>query len=103
MPKARKRGRRIVVETKQDTSATLGRRSVTYQRELVTCGKAKCGKLHGPYWYAYWRTTQGELFESARVVKRYIGKHFKQLTRADVHATEKPKAKSLPKKAGKKK
>lgn len=49
---------------------------VTYQRELVRCGKARChcssssGKLHGPYWYAYhWR--------GGRVRKLYIGKFLK--------------------------
>jgi hypothetical protein len=30
----------------------------TYRHELVRCGRESCkcveGKLHGPYWYAYW-------------------------------------------------
>lgn len=30
--------------------------SVTYQRELIQCGKPKCKRWHGPYWYAYWTT-----------------------------------------------
>lgn len=42
-------------------------RSVTYQRELVKCGKPKCRKWHGPYWYAYW--TWGK-----RTRTLYIGK-----------------------------
>lgn len=48
---------------------------VTYQRELVRCGKPRChcskgGKPHGPYWYAYhWR--------GGRVRKLYIGKFLK--------------------------
>ena len=28
--------------------------SVTYQLELVQCGKRKCRRWHGPYWYGYW-------------------------------------------------
>jgi hypothetical protein len=44
-----------------------------YQREWVRCGKLLCkcaganGKLHGPYWYMYWR-------EKGRLRSRYIGK-----------------------------
>jgi hypothetical protein len=41
--------------------------SVTYQRELVKCGKPRCRKWHGPYWYAYW--TRG-----IRTRSLYIGK-----------------------------
>lgn len=45
-----------------------GRRyAVTYQLELVKCGKAKCRKWHGPYWYAYWSV--GE-----RTRTLYVGK-----------------------------
>jgi len=40
----------------------------TLRLELVKCGKPGCRKLHGPYWYGYWRT-------GARVQKKYIGKH----------------------------
>ena len=45
----------------------LGGSSVTYQLELVQCGKRKCRKWHGPYWYAYW--TAG-----GRTRSLYIGK-----------------------------
>jgi hypothetical protein len=45
----------------------LERYSVTYQLELVTCGKPRCLKRHGPYWYAYW--TMGR-----RTRSLYIGK-----------------------------
>ncbi len=45
----------------------LGGASVTYQLELVQCGKPKCRKWHGPYWYAYW--TSG-----GRTRSLYIGK-----------------------------
>lgn len=43
----------------------------TYRLEFVRCGKASCkcaeGKLHGPYWYAYWS-------EGSRTKTQYIGK-----------------------------
>jgi hypothetical protein len=43
----------------------------TYRLELVSCGKARCkcveGKLHGPYWYAYWS-------EGGRTKSQYVGK-----------------------------
>ncbi len=42
-----------------------------YQLEGVRCGKKNChcaeGKLHGPYWYAYWT-------EGGRTKSQYIGK-----------------------------
>jgi hypothetical protein len=52
--------------------ASVSIASVTYQYELVRCGKASClacggGPSHGPYWYAYWR-------DGARTRKKYIGK-----------------------------
>jgi len=43
----------------------------TYRLESIRCGKEKCkcnrGKLHGPYWYSYTRTTD-------KVTSQYIGK-----------------------------
>jgi hypothetical protein len=43
----------------------------SYRLELVKCGKQACrcatGKLHGPYWYKYWR-------EGEKVRCEYIGK-----------------------------
>ena len=42
--------------------------NATYRREMVRCGKKSCAKLHGPYWYAYWK-------QGSRLRKRYIGKH----------------------------
>lgn len=45
-----------------------------YQLEQVRCGKAKCKcaganeKLHGPYWYTYWR-------EDGKLKSRYVGKN----------------------------
>lgn len=47
---------------------------VTYQLEHVLCGKSKCKKLHGPYWYAYWKVEQ-------RMHKRYVGKKFHVIDR----------------------
>jgi hypothetical protein len=34
--------------------AHLGR--ITLQRKLILCGKPRCSKFHGPYWYAFWKT-----------------------------------------------
>ena len=43
----------------------------TYRLELVRCGKGGCrcvdGKLHGPYWYAYWS-------EGGKTKSQYVGK-----------------------------
>lgn len=43
----------------------------TYRLEHVSCGKERCrcaaGKLHGPYWYAYWT-------EDGKTKSHYIGK-----------------------------
>lgn len=43
----------------------------TYRLEFVRCGKKSCkcaeGKLHGPYWYAYWS-------EGGKTMSQYIGK-----------------------------
>ena len=47
--------------------------AVTYQLEFVQCGKAKCRKWHGPYWYAYTR-------KDGRARSLYIGKEFRTLT-----------------------
>lgn len=44
----------------------------TYRLESVRCGKKGCkcadGKLHGPYWYAYWS-------EDGKTRSQYVGKH----------------------------
>lgn len=47
-------------------------RGITYELRHVLCGKAKCRKLHGPYWYAYW--TAG-----GRVRTAYVGKKFQRV------------------------
>ena len=52
-PKKKKRRRNPVVEVSPHHDKHDGA-SVTYQRELIQCGKPKCKRWHGPYWYAYW-------------------------------------------------
>ena len=60
---------REVVEQKQ-----VG--SISYQLELVKCGKATCTKCpHGPYWYGYYR-------RGKRMVSKYVGKDFKLLDKS---------------------
>ncbi|MGB3300008.1 MAG: DUF6788 family protein [Phormidesmis sp.] len=67
-PEVKPKQDREIIETKQE-----GR--VTYQSELVKCGKGNCrcatdGQLHGPYWYAYRK--QGQKLKSW-----YVGKELK--------------------------
>lgn len=62
----------------------VGTRFLTYQREYVTCGKAGCSRLHGPYWYAYWQ-------RDGESKSRYIGVVFRVLTFEQVRATERSK------------
>lgn len=69
-PEIKQASNREVVETTQ-----VGR--ITYQSELVRCGKLNCGcatqgRLHGPYWYGYRR-------EKGRLKSWYIGREFKLL------------------------
>jgi hypothetical protein len=47
--------------------------TITYQLQRRRCGRASCracqeGPGHGPYWYAYWRGSDGKLRSG------YIGK-----------------------------
>lgn len=51
--------------------------SVTYQLERVQCGKPRCARWHGPYWYAYWSA-------GGRTRSLYIGKKLRPA--ADVAA-----------------
>lgn len=48
----------------------------TYRLESVRCGKKGCkcadGKLHGPYWYAYW-------LENGKTKSQYVGKKFRRI------------------------
>src|SRR3569623_2209451 len=60
------RGKNPVVQVATRHDRLLGA-SVTYQLERVRCGKPKCRKWHGPYWYAYF--TMGNATRTL-----YIGK-----------------------------
>lgn len=47
---------------------------ITYQLELVNCGKQRCqkcanGPSHGPYWYGYYWDSKRK-----KMVSRYLGK-----------------------------
>lgn len=59
----------------REVLATHLRGQITYQQELVCCGKENCkcatGELHGPYWYAYYR-------EGGKMHSAYIGKEIKK-------------------------
>lgn len=74
-------GSKIVHQVEHDSGGPGGA-AVTYQHELVRCGKARCkpcaggGFPHGPYWYAYWS-------EGGRKRKRYIGRDFMTLREKD--------------------
>jgi hypothetical protein len=73
-------------ETAPESVGTKGREVVEtarmgdrlYQLERVCCGKVGCkcagenGKLHGPYWYAYWR-------EEGKLKSRYVGKQLRRI------------------------
>ena len=77
---SRPRGASESRHEKIEESAADGR---TYRLESVRCGKKGCrcadGKLHGPYWYAYW-------LEGGKTRSRYVGK---KLARAQEPAGEK--------------
>lgn len=65
IPEQTKSGREVVRVKKE--------RGVTYQQEMVKCGKKSCTKCpHGPYWYAYGRTRLG-----GKITSQYIGKELK--------------------------
>jgi hypothetical protein len=76
----RKCASRNVLETRTGSD---GIHTVLYQRERVRCGKKGCpcttatGRLHGPYWYAYWKV-------GGRTRKKYIGKDFRELAPASL-------------------
>ncbi len=57
---------------------------IHYRQELVKCGKPACrscksGPSHGPYWYAYART-------SAFLKKSYVGKLLPELVEREAVA-----------------
>jgi hypothetical protein len=53
----------------------------TYRLERIRCGKENCkcaeGKLHGPYWYAYWT-------KNGKTKSQYIGKKLPKRSKAGV-------------------
>lgn len=74
-----------IVDTKQRRDGT---RFLTYQLELVRCNKPGCHRLHGPYWYAYWK-------RGGRTRKRYIGRVWRELTHEQLRATERSEERKL--------
>lgn len=64
--KKRRPAPRQIVRTKASLDR-IGDSAVCYQLERVKCGKGKCRKWHGPYWYAYWSA-------AGRTRTLYIGK-----------------------------
>lgn len=67
---SKKRGRVAVKQHKVLHARRTARK--TYRLELVCCRRKSCkcveGKLHGPYWYAYWS-------EGGKTRSHYVGKH----------------------------
>ena len=68
------------------THDDLGGSSVTYQLELVQCGKPKCRRWHGPYWYAYWSA-------GGRTRSLYIGKRLRPAAEVATELVERRKSK----------
>jgi len=65
-----KRGKRaaqaqVAPATEREIAARVPR-GATFRLQLVRCGKARCRKWHGPYWYAYW-------FAGGRTRSAYVG------------------------------
>jgi hypothetical protein len=75
---AQRRRANQILESKH---ARTGNRSITYQLELVLCGKIGCRALHGPYWYAYWK-------HEGRTRKCYVGRAFRKLSAAQARTAE---------------
>ncbi|MBD1909853.1 MULTISPECIES: DUF6788 family protein [unclassified Leptolyngbya] len=71
-PPVKTRGREII----EVRHLGIGPSARLYQLERIRCGKAGCkcagenGKLHGPYWYVYWR-------DAGKLKSRYVGKRLK--------------------------
>lgn len=71
-PKPRGKSKRYVVEVLHGHDDKVLGAAVTYQRELVNCGKRNCRRCrkrpgHGPYIYAYWS-------DGGKTRSLYIGK-----------------------------
>ncbi len=72
LAKKRARGASTKLPVVENRHHTEHGHAVTYELRAVLCGKPKCARQHGPYWYAYW--TQG-----GRVRTVYIGKKFQRV------------------------
>ena len=73
----RRRGARELAPVKLKTER-IGRVAVLYELRHVLCGKPRCRKLHGPYWYAYWK-------RGGRVRTAYIGRRWVSLSEKAPH------------------
>jgi hypothetical protein len=80
-PKAQNR----VVDHVSPIHDQLAGSSVTYQLERVKCGKPKCRKWHGPYWYAYWSA-------GGRTRSLYIGKLLRPAAEVATERSERRRA-----------
>lgn len=47
---------------------------VTYAQQWVWCGKRRCRKWHGPYWYAHYWTPGGRRPHGHGTRSKYVGK-----------------------------
>ncbi len=72
-----KKDEKAKAKKKREVLKEEKRGSWTYQQIAVRCGKPGCkcneGEPHGAYWYGYRR-------EGRKVVSKYIGKEFKELS-----------------------
>lgn len=80
------KGQNRVVSHVCPTHDQLGGASVTYQLEHVQCGKPKCRKWHGPYWYAYWSA-------GGRTRSLYVGKRLRPAAEVATELVERRKNK----------
>ena len=78
LPKKRTKGPASNVAMRRRAAALGVPPNASLRCEYIRCGR--CPKLHGPYWYAYWR-------EDGKLRKRYLG--------ADV-GSSKPRRKGRP-------
>ena len=58
-----------MTEQEEEITQTPIPKNATIRQEYVKCGKFECEKIHGPYYYAYWK-------EKGKLKKKYIGKDY---------------------------
>lgn len=73
--------------------AAVSLAGVTYQRKMIQCGKPRCRRWHGPYWYAFWKS-------DGSTKCKYIGKRLprevaQQLELDQVDAGQRPRRRRL--------